>query len=67
MLTAAAVATSDHYVCTAINRLSLLRNKKRSQVDILRRQIKELLEAGKVEQAQIKAEQVIREGDVADA
>jgi len=66
MLTAA-VATSDHYVCTAINRLSLLRNKKRSQVDILRRQIKELLEAGKVEQAQIKAEQVIREGNVADA
>jgi hypothetical protein len=51
----------------AINRLNLLRHKKRNSVDVFERQIKDLLQAGKIEQAKIKAEHVIRENDEGDA
>ncbi len=51
----------------AMNRLNLLQNKKRSQLDAYERQIRDLLVAGKREQAEVKAEHVIRERDESDA
>ena len=51
----------------AMNRLTLLQNKKRGQLDVYERKIRDLLVAGKREQAEVTAEHIIRERDESDA